>query len=626
MEKVTVKINGIDVQVPADYTILQAAREAGVRIPTLCYLKDVNAIAACRICLVEATGVRGHAAACVQQVADGMEVKTDTPALRSARKGTLELILSNHRMDCLSCVRCGDCELQALAKEYGVDQYKYCMGDADENKSQEEVVAVGKKKVRCIACGAVFDAGVEHCPVCGAGSDMFESAGEEPVDSARIIRDNSKCILCRRCVAVCKHNQHAAVIGVNERGFDTHVGCAFDMPLTATSCVNCGQCIAVCPTGALTERDDTSKVWDALNDPTKKVIVGPAPSVRAQLGECFGMPIGTNVEGKLAAALRRLGFDKVFDVDFAADMTIMEEGTELLERLQNGGKLPMITSCSPGWIKFCEHYYPDMIDNLSSCKSPQGMFGALVKTYYAEKEGIDPKDIFVVSVMPCTAKKFEIARDDMSAAGAGIPDIDVSLTTREIASMIKQAGILFNDLKDEEFDPAMGIASGAAHIFGATGGVMEAALRTVAEIVTGKPLESVDFTAVRGLEAIKEAEYDLAGTKVRVAVTSGLENASKLLDMVKSGEKDYHFIEVMACPGGCVNGGGQPHQPGDVHNFTNLRADRAKALYSEDKGMALRKSHENPAVKEVYDTYLEKPGSHKAHKILHTTYVKRKVY
>ena len=627
MEKVNVKINGIEIQVPANYTILQAAHEAGIKIPTLCYLKDINAIAACRICLVKATGVRGHAAACVQQVAEGMEIETDTPELRKARKTTLELILSNHRMDCLSCVRCGDCELQALAREFGVEQYKYCWGKDDENVAKEEVI-VSKKKVRCLACGAIFDEGQSSCPVCGAGPDMFVPvdgpAGE--ADTPRILRDNSKCILCRRCVAVCKHNQHTAVIGTNDRGFETHVGCAFDMPLTATSCVNCGQCIAVCPTGALTERDDTAKVWAALSDPTKKVIVGPAPSVRAQLGECFGMPIGTNVEGKLITALRRLGFDKVFDVDFAADVTIMEEGTELLERLQNGGKLPLITSCSPGWIKFCEHYYPDMLDNLSSCKSPQGMFGALIKTYYAEKEGLDPKDIVVVSIMPCTAKKFEITRNDMSAAGEGIADVDVSLTTRELATMIRRAGIRFNELPDSEADPAMGIASGAGHIFGATGGVMEAALRTVAEIVTGKPLENLDFTAVRGVEDIKEAEYDLNGTKVRVAVTSGLENASKLLDMVKSGEKDYHFIEVMACPGGCVNGGGQPHQSGDVRNFLDLRAERAKALYSEDKGMALRKSHENPMVKELYDTYLEKPGSHKAHKLLHTTYVKRKLF
>ena len=587
MENVHVKINGIEVEVPANYTILQAAHEAGIRIPTLCYLKDINAIAACRICLVEATGVRGLAAACVQQVADGMEVKTNTPELRKSRKTTLELMLSNHRMDCLSCVRSDDCELRRLAHEYGVDQYKY-VGNEELPKAEEA------------AAGAV--------------------------DSPRILRDNSKCILCRRCIAVCQKNQHVAVIGANDRGFETHVASAFDMPLTETPCVNCGQCVAVCPTGALRERDDTDKVWEALQDPTKTVVIAPAPSVRAQIGECFEYPIGTNVEGKLVTAMRRLGFDKVFDVDTGADLTIMEEGTELLDRLKNGGALPLLTSCSPGWIKFCEEYYPDMIPNISSCKSPQGMYGAMMKTYYAEKNGIDPKDLFVVSVMPCTAKKFEIGRDDMSAAGEGIPDIDVSLTTRELAAMIKRAGIRFRDLPDEQFDPAFGIASGAGHIFGVTGGVMEAALRTVAEIVTGKPLENVEFHEVRGLKDIREAEYDLAGTKVRVAVTSGLENAKKLLDMVKSGEKQYHFIEVMACPGGCVNGGGQPHQSGDVRNFTDLRAERAKALYSEDAGMSLRKSHENPVIKELYESYLGKPGSHKAHEILHTSYVARKVY
>lgn len=587
MENVHVKINGIEVEVPANYTILQAAHEAGIRIPTLCYLKDINAIAACRICLVEATGVRGLAAACVQQVADGMEVKTNTPELRKSRKTTLELMLSNHRMDCLSCVRSDDCELRRLAHEYGVDQYKY-VGNEELPKAEEA------------AAGAV--------------------------DSPRILRDNSKCILCRRCIAVCQKNQHVAVIGANDRGFETHVASAFDMPLTETPCVNCGQCVAVCPTGALRERDDTDRVWEALQDPTKTVVIAPAPSVRAQIGECFDYPIGTNVEGKLVAAMRRLGFDKVFDVDTGADLTIMEEGTELLDRLKNGGALPLLTSCSPGWIKFCEEYYPDMIPNISSCKSPQGMYGAMMKTYYAEKNGIDPKDLFVVSVMPCTAKKFEIGRDDMSAAGEGIPDIDVSLTTRELAAMIKRAGIRFRDLPDEAFDPAFGIASGAGHIFGVTGGVMEAALRTVAEIVTGKPLENVEFHEVRGLKDIREAEYDLAGTKVRVAVTSGLENAKKLLDMVKSGEKQYHFIEVMACPGGCVNGGGQPHQSGDVRNFTDLRAERAKALYSEDAGMSLRKSHENPVIKELYESYLGKPGSHKAHEILHTSYVARKVY
>ncbi|MEG1848987.1 MAG: NADH-dependent [FeFe] hydrogenase, group A6 [Oscillospiraceae bacterium] len=579
MSTVTLKINGIEVVAPKDATILEAARLAGVRIPTLCYLKDINAIGACRMCVVEVKGARALAAACVYPVNEGMEVFTNTPALRAHRRGTLELILSNHRTDCLSCARSTDCELQALCREYGVDQYKY--GNPDMKP------------------------------------DLDESA-------VHLIRDNSKCILCRRCVAVCRKTQFVGVIGTNERGYDTHISSAFDMPLASTSCVNCGQCIAVCPTGALTEKDDTEKVWAALADPTKHVVVGPAPSVRAQLGECFGYPLRTNLEGNMIAALRRLGFDKVFDVDTAADITIMEEGTELLDRIKNGGKLPLITSCSPGWIKFCEHYYPEMIENLSSCKSPQQMYGALMKTYYAEKEGLDPKDIFVVSIMPCTAKKFEIGREDQSASGYA--DIDVSLTTRELANMIKRAGLLFNELPDEVCDPVFGVASGAGHIFGATGGVMEAALRTVAEIVTGKPCEPLEFHDVRGVEAIKEAEYDLAGTKVRVAVTSGLANAAKLLDRIRSGEADYHFVEVMACPGGCVNGGGQPHQSGYVRNFTDLRAERAKALYSEDAAMTLRKSHENPVVKEIYDTYLEAPGSHKAHHILHTTYVKRSIY
>ena len=577
MEMIKVKINGIEVEVEKNTTILDAARKAGVRIPTLCYLREINAIGACRICLVEVKGARGLCAACVYPLdRDGTEVFTNTPAIRAYRKMTLELMLSNHRMECLSCVRSDDCELRQLASEYGVDQNKF-KGTEDLKPDLDEAV--------------------------------------------HLVRDNSKCILCRRCTAVCRQNQYAGVIGPNNRGFATHIGSPFDEPLSNTSCVNCGQCTAVCPTGALTEKDDTPKVWAAIADPEKHVVVAPAPSVRVQLGEYFGFPMGSNVEGKMIAAIRRLGVDKVFDVDNAADFTIMEEGTELLERLQNGGKLPLITSCSPGWIKFCEHYYPDMTENLSSCKSPQQMYGGLVKTYYAEKAGIDPKDIYVISVMPCTAKKFEVGRDDMSASG--YPDVDCSITTRELARMIKTAGIVFEDLPDEECDPALGIASGAAHIFGATGGVMEAALRTVAEIVTGQSLENPEFHEVRGVEAIKEAEYDLAGTKVKVAVTSGLKNAAKLLDRVKNGEADYQFIEVMACPGGCVNGGGQPHQPASVRNFTDVRAVRAGGLYSEDQGMALRKSHENPIVKQVYDEYLGKPGSHKAHEILHTTYVKR---
>ena len=508
-----------------------------------------------------------------------MEVFTNTPAVQRSHKATLELLLSNHRKDCLSCPRSTDCELQALCREYGVDEYKF-----------------GK----------------------------FDLKPDVDASSIHLIRDNSKCILCRRCVATCRKNQFVGVIGPNDRGFDSHIGCSFDMPLAETSCIHCGQCIAVCPTGALTERDDTGKAWAAIADPTKHVVVGTAPSVRAQLGECFGMPVGTNVEGKMVTALRRLGFDKVFDVDTAADLTIMEEGTEFLHRLQNGGKLPMITSCSPGWVKFCETYYPDMIENLSSCKSPQGMFGAMVRTYYAEKHGIDPKDIVIVSIMPCTAKKFEVSREELSENG--LPDIDISLTTRELAAMIRKAGLMFTNLPDEEFDPFLGIASGAGHIFGATGGVMEAALRTVYEVYTGKPCNPVEFHEVRGTQAIKEAEYDLAGTKVRVAVTSGLSNAAKLLDSVKNGEANYDFIEVMACPGGCVNGGGQPHQPGEVRNFTDLRADRAKALYSEDAAMTLRKSHENPIMKDLYDNYLGEPGGHKAHELLHTSYTRRNVY
>ena len=580
MDTIKMKINGLEVEVPANSTILEAAQIAGVQIPTLCYMKDINAIGACRMCVVEVKGARANPAACLQLVAEGMEVQTNTPALRESRKKTLELLLSNHRQDCLGCVRSGNCELQQLSQEYGCDPNYYA-------------------------------------PPTPVQPDIDDSA-------IHLVRDNSKCILCRRCVAACKSNQHVAVIGANERGFKTHIGSAFDLPLNTTSCVNCGQCIAVCPTGALTERDDTDKVWKALSDPEKFVIVGAAPSVRAQLGECFDMPIGTNVEGKMIAALRRLGFDKVFDVDHAADMTIMEEGTELLGRLKNGGKLPMITSCSPGWIKFCEHYYPEFIPNLSSCKSPQGMFGALCKTYYAEKMGIDPKNMVVVSIMPCTAKKFEASRPELSENG--LPDIDVSLTTRELSRMIKKAGIKFAQLPDETCDPLMGIASGAGHIFGATGGVMEAALRTVYEVVTGKTLEKVEFHAVRGIEAIKEAEYDLNGTKVRVAVTSGLENASKLLDMIKSGEKSYEFVEVMACPGGCVNGGGQPIQPGYIRNFVDLRKERAAALYGEDAGMKLRKSHENPEVKQIYDEYLGEPNSHKAHEILHTHYTERGLY
>ena len=561
MDTVKLKINGIEVECPANSTILEAARLADIEIPTLCYLKDINAIGSCRMCVVEVKGARGPVAACVYPVSEGMEVFSNTPLIQKSRKMTLELILSNHRKECLTCVRSQNCELQKLAKDFGLEHVRF-------------------------------------------GGDLEP---EIEASTPHLIRDNSKCILCRRCVAVCKYNQDAAVIGPNDRGFATHIGCAFDRDLSEVACVSCGQCTAVCPTGALVERDDTDKVFEAINDPAKHVVVGTAPAIRATLGECFGLPIGTNVEGKMVAALRRLGFDKVFDVDVSADLTIMEEGTEFLQRLKTGENLPIITSCSPGWIRYCEQYFPEFIPNLSTCKSPQQMFGAMMKTYYAQKMGIDPKDIVVVSVMPCTAKKFEIHRADEQAV-PGLDDIDISITTRELARMIERAGIRFNELPDEEFDPIFGISTGAGVIFGATGGVMEAALRTVAEIVTGKELPSLDFKEVRGISGIKEAEYDLNGRVVRVAVASGLANAKKLLTSVKNGEAQYDIIEIMACPGGCINGGGQPIQPGSVRNFYELRELRAKALYDQDKNMPMRKSHENPIIKELYDTFIGEPG------------------
>ncbi|MBE6992012.1 MAG: ferredoxin [Ruminococcaceae bacterium] len=572
MDTVKLKINNIEVEVPANSTVIEAARAAGVKIPSLCYLRGLNEIGACRICMAQVKGAKAFVASCVYPVSEGMEVITDSPELRKARKTTLELILSNHRMECLTCHRNQNCELQALAQEFGIEKVRFGSNDKQP--------------------------------------DIDDSA-------AHLIRDNSKCVLCRRCVAACQR-QGIGVIGPNSRGFDTHIGCAFERDLDEVACISCGQCIVACPTGALREKDETDKVFAALADPTKHVVVGTAPSVRAQLGECFDYPIGTNTEGKMVAALRRLGFDGVFDVNAAADITIMEEGTEFLNRLQNGGKLPLITSCSPGWIRFAEQYYPEFLDNISSCKSPQGMYGALMKTYYAEKMGLDPKDMFVVSIMPCTAKKYEAQRPELAASG--YPDIDVSLTTRELGDMIKRAGIMFDLLPDEQFDPIFGVSTGAAVIFGASGGVMEAALRTVVEIVTGKELDNVNFTDVRGMEGVKEASYELPGKTVRVCVVSGTANAAKVLDAVKAGEKEYDFIEVMCCPGGCINGGGQPIQPSDVQGFTDLKALRAAALYNQDEAMPLRKSHESPIVKEIYETYLGEYGGEKAHHLLHTHY------
>lgn len=579
MEMVNIKINNMPLSVPKGISILEAARMAGIEIPTLCYLKKINEIGACRICMVEVKGARSLVTACVYPVNEGMEIFTNTERVRKSRKMTLELILSTHDRKCLSCVRSGTCELQQLCKEFGVD---------DETR---------------------FD-------------------GANPVheydDSAiHMIRDNGKCILCRRCVAACQA-QHISVIGVNARGFDTHIGSAFERPLDSVACVSCGQCIVNCPTGAIYEKDDTAKVLEAINDPEKFVVVHTAPSIRVTLGECFGMHIGTNVQGKMVAALRRLGFDKVFDTDFGADLTIVEEANEFLGRVQNGGVLPMITSCSPGWIKYCEHYYPDMLDHLSTCKSPQQMSGAIIKTWYAEKMGIDPKDIVVVGIMPCTAKKFETKRDDQAASG--YPDVDYSLTTRELGRMIESAGIYFKHLPDEEFDNPLGDSTGAAVIFGATGGVMEAALRTAVEKLSGEELKSLDFTEVRGTDGIKEASYTVNGMEVKVCVVSGLANANTIMEKVKNGTADYHFIEIMGCPGGCVNGGGQPIQHAVVRNFVDLRARRAAALYEADKDMPLRKSHESEAVKRLYAEFLGEPGSHKAHEVLHTSYVARPKY
>ncbi|MBO4867333.1 MAG: (2Fe-2S)-binding protein [Ruminococcus sp.] len=578
MEMIHLKINGIPVEVPAGSTVLEAAKAANVDIPTLCYLKDVNCIGACRICVVEITGARGLVAACTHPAAEGMEVFTNTPKVRKSRKTTLELLLSNHKKKCLSCVRANNCELQKLSVAYG----------ADEDRFMPEVM-------------------------------------DKPIDDSTpfLVRDNNKCIQCMRCVAACKNVQSVSVIGNIRRGFNVHVGSAFDMPLASTACVGCGQCIVSCPVGALTEKSSEKKVWDAIADPEKKVVFFTAPSIRATLGEEFGNPVGTNVEGKMVAAIRRLGDVNIFNMDVTADLTIMEEANELIERITTGGTLPMFTSCCPGWVKFCEHFYPDFLPHLSSCKSPQQMFGALLKSYYCQKNGIDPKNLFVVSVIPCTAKKFEVTREEQR--NGDYDDVDVALTTRELGRMIREAGIDFNALPDEKFDDPFEIASGAGAIFGATGGVMEAALRTAAVKLDGK-CEPLEFHDVRGTKGLKEATYTVGGVTVKVAVASGLANAREIIDGILSGERDYQFVEIMACPGGCINGGGQPVQSDAVRNFVDLKAIRAKALYDADSSMNLRMSHESPVCDMLYKDFFEAPGAHNAHKYLHTTYVKRGKY
>lgn len=575
---VNIKINGAEYSVPYGTTVLEACRQAGIEIPTLCYLKDVNEIGACRLCLVEVVGARGLVTSCVYPIErDGTEILTNTAKVQAARKMNIQLVLSAHEKKCLSCIRSKTCELQKYALDYGVEE------------------------------------------------DYFKPVKTEPMPlettGPSIVRDPNKCILCRRCVGACNRVQEIGAIGMQNRGYDTVVGCAFEADLADTTCINCGQCIVACPVGALYEKDDTDRIREALNDPSKHVAICCAPSVRAQIGECFGYEPGTDCEGKMVAALKRLGFDGVYDMNFTADLTIMEEATELLGRIQNGGTLPMITSCSPGWIKYCEHYFPEMIDNLSTCKSPQQMFGAIYKAFFCKKMGVDPEDVVFVSAIPCTAKKFEVGRDGQS--NDDLQNVDIAVTTRELGRMIEAAGINFKMLPDEKFDTPIDIGSGAGAIFGATGGVMEAALRTAAEVILGTTLEKVDFEDVRGTEGIKFAEYKLGDMTVRVAVASGTANAGKLLRGIQSGKYKADFIEIMACPGGCVNGGGQPIQPASVRNSVDLRAVRAKVLYDADKNLPYRKSHENPIIKLVYDEFLGEPNSHKAHELLHTHYVKR---
>ena len=583
MGKVHVTIDGIQVYVPDDYTILEAAKEINIHIPTLCFLKDVSEIGCCRMCLVQIKGKKGLEAACVHPVYDGMEVRTHSPEIIKVRKKNMELILSNHPAICQSCTRSDShCELQALANMLDVHFSNY-------KKYQETV---------------------------------NKNAAVDMDDGISIQRDPNRCVLCRRCISICNNIQTVGAISAINRGFNTIIGTAGNRGLDDTVCVSCGQCINVCPTGALQEHRDIDSVWDALYDEEKYVVVQTAPAVRAALGEEFGNPIGTDVTGKMVTALRMLGFDKVFDTNTGADLTIMEEGTELIDRIRGGGVLPLITSCSPGWVKFCEHNFPEMIPNLSTCKSPHEMLGAIIKSYYAEKNGIDPDKIVVVSVMPCTAKKFESQRPELAVDGRA--DVDFVVTTRELARMIKSIGIDFNAIADGKFDDPLGQSTGAGLIFGTTGGVMEAALRTVADIINGVSSDSIDYMEVRGLEdGIKVAEVKIADLNIRAAVAHGLGNARKLMERVKAGEH-FDFIEIMACPGGCINGGGQPLQVSDVRNWVDFKEKRAKALYKGDREKFIRKSHNNPAIKKLYKEYLGMAGGMKAHKLLHTHYVNRK--
>jgi NADH-quinone oxidoreductase subunit G/NADP-reducing hydrogenase subunit HndD len=570
---ISLTIDNVTVSVPNGTTILEAAKEAGAQIPSLCYLKDINVIGACRICMVEVKGCKSLMAACSTPALEGMTVRTTTPEVVQARRNVLELILSDHPKECLTCIRNETCELRALAESFGMRDLRFEGGRI-----------------------------------------------ESPIDesSPGIRRDPRKCVLCRRCEAVCSQVQSVHALTAQNRGFRTIVAPAYNERLGDMECVQCGQCSLVCPTGAIYEADETHAVWQALADRKKHVIVQTAPAVRVQMGELVGAGPGTIVTGQLVAGLRRLGFDKIFDTDFAADLTILEEGHELLHRLTNEGVLPMITSCSPGWVKFAEHFYPDLLDHLSTCKSPQQMFGALAKTYYAEKSGINPENIFVVSIMPCTAKKFEAQRPEMRSSG--FRDVDVVLTSRELGRMFRQAGLDITKLEAEPYDAPLGISTGAGEIFGATGGVMEAALRTVAEVVSGKSLDAIDYSECRGLDGVKEATVDLGKQKVKVAITNGLANARTVLDKIRAGEGDWQFIEIMCCPGGCIGGGGSP-----IPTDKEVRLKRIAAVYQEDQNMPLRKSHENPAVRQLYDDFLAEPLGHRSHELLHTHYTARGV-
>ncbi|MBU4533096.1 MAG: [FeFe] hydrogenase, group A [Firmicutes bacterium] len=573
MAKVKLTIDNNTVEVEQGTSVLEAARQIGIKIPTLCYLKEINVIGACRLCIVKVQGARSYMASCTLPAAEGMVIWTHTPGLRQARRMIMELILSDHPMECLTCMRHGRCELQTMAESLGVRDIRF--------------------------------------------QRVSKTMYEKDESSPSIIREPKKCIYCRRCVSVCNSVQTVHAIGPQLRGFNTVIAPPYNLPLDKSVCVNCGQCSLVCPVGAIYEKDDTDRAWAALADPSKHVVVQTAPATRVTMGEAFGLPPGTPVTGRMVAALRRLGFDRVFDTDFTADLTIIEEGNELLHRVKNGGVLPQITSCSPGWIKFIEHFYPELLDHLSSAKSPQQMFGSLAKTFYAQKAGIDPKDIVVVSIMPCTAKKYEALRPEME--DSGYRDVDIVLTSRELGRMLKEACIDLANLPDEEYDDPLGLSTGAAAIFGATGGVMEAALRTVYEVVTGETLGNIDLVQVRGLEGIKEATIDLKGLPVKVLVAHGLKHARALMDRLKAGElKDYHFIEVMCCPGGCIGGGGQP-----IGTNSEMRQLRIDGIYKVDSAMEYRKSHENPAVKELYEQFLGEPLSEKSHHLLHTKYTGR---